>query len=181
MEKNMPYKCDQNYCNKQRFMNMNNTLVVPTDLEDDELRQLLGYFQYRAPGISSEQSFVIPETNHQAVYDELFQHKQYEAKEFYQSNKTIKRHIANNHLVGNSICVKCKRFVCRLDNGDETRLNCLLRHIRNSIAHGRIHLLNDRGYYLCFEDINKKGSITARIICNKEDLKSWRKILNKYR
>lgn len=162
-------------------MSLNNSLVVPTEIEDDELRQLIGYFQYRAPGISSEQSFTIPESDHQKAFDELFENRKYEAKEFYQSNKTIKRHIINNHLDGNSVCVKCKRFVCRLNDGDETKLNCLLRHIRNSIAHGRIHFMNDKGCYLCFEDINQKGSTTARIMCNKEDLKVWRKILNQYK
>ena len=176
----MSYKCDQDYCFKQRFMNLNNTLVIPSEIEDVELRQLIDYFQFRAPGISSEQSFEIPSVQHQIVYDELFNNRNYEATDFFQSNKTIIKHLKMNHLEKNSVCIKCKRFVCRLDSGEETKLSCLLRHIRNSIAHGRIHLVKDKGYYFLFEDVNRK-SITARIICNKEDLKSWRKILNQYR
>lgn len=177
----MAYECDKNYCSRQYYMNLSNTLIVPTEIGNAELTELLGYFQYRAPGISSEHSFSIPESDHKKIFSEMFDGRKFEAMDFYNSNKTILRHLDKNHLSKNSICCTCKRFVCRLNDGTETKLNCFLRHIRNSLAHGRVHLVKKSRYIICFEDINKRGNITARIICNKEDLKVWRKILNRYK
>ena len=60
----------------------------------------------------------------------------------------------------------------------ESDLECLLKHLRNAIAHGHVYLQHGGTYIrLLFEDINDKGAITARIVCFQTDLKKWRKIL----
>ena len=52
----------------------------------------------------------------------------------------------------------------------------LLRHIRNSIAHGRIALEDG---FIILEDFNGKGNLTARIVVDPETFNEWAMIIER--
>ena len=58
----------------------------------------------------------------------------------------------------------------------------ILRHIRNSLAHGRFAAYGDDEPILCFEDVYKKGGecfVRARMLIRYETLKDWACIISK--
>lgn len=61
----------------------------------------------------------------------------------------------------------------------ETRMLCLFRHIRNSMAHNRIYFSPD-GDKILLEDADDKG-ITARILIPAASLLNWITIIDKNR
>lgn len=59
----------------------------------------------------------------------------------------------------------------------ETRMECLFRHIRNSIAHNHTYLFSNDNILL--EDCEESGRITARILIPKKALEAWMIIIKK--
>ena len=103
---------------------------------------------------------------------------------FCRQNSNTEEELSAVALNGVRVCICCKRFMCkrttqyakRDTTRNETDLECLLRHLRNSIAHGHVYV-NQGGTYnsILFEDENKKHNITARIMCCQADLRKWRR------
>lgn len=66
------------------------------------------------------------------------------------------------------------------NRSNEHKLTALSRRLRDSFGHGRIGLKED---YVLFEDIsdkNGKQTITGRIILHRDDLKTWKKVIEQY-
>ena len=179
-------KCILSKCNKkiQPFHLGNENAIISAECDIGEIRKLCSYFQYMAPNIESAQSPLLDVTYHDDVLAEITKNK----KEFVfcAHNDNTDKKLSELALLGDSICPRCKRFLCkrmtREAKRDKTRkesdLECLLRHLRNAIAHGHVYLQHGGNYIgLLFEDINDKGAITARIVCCQADLRKWRKIL----
>lgn len=59
----------------------------------------------------------------------------------------------------------------------ETRMECLFRHIRNSIAHNHTYILGEDAIVL--EDIDTNSKITARIMLFKKTLIEWIPIISR--
>ena len=57
----------------------------------------------------------------------------------------------------------------------ETRMECLFRHVRNSIAHNRTYLFDNDNIML--EDSDDNGKISARIIMPRTSLLKWISII----
>lgn len=60
----------------------------------------------------------------------------------------------------------------------ESRMVCLFRHIRNSLAHNRIYLSQDRTMIL-LEDAEDGGRLSARILIPVHSLVEWIKIVDR--
>lgn len=86
--------------------------------------------------------------------------------------------------LGDRICVEHPRAVLKQnakafiheDGGtelrqQETRMECLFRHIRNSLAHNHTYLFNNGNIML--EDTDDNGKISARILMPKLALLTW--------
>lgn len=58
----------------------------------------------------------------------------------------------------------------------ETRMVCLFRHIRNSLAHNQTYLFDNGNIIL--EDADDNGKISARILLPKEALLEWNSIVS---
>lgn len=58
---------------------------------------------------------------------------------------------------------------------EETRMECLFRHIRNSIAHNHTYLFDNDNIML--EDNEENGKITARIVMPRKALLDWIEII----
>lgn len=182
-------KCLVTKCEKQeKLISVNkDEAIVPTECDVGELSQLFSYFQYRAPNIDSMQS---PLIDNEDSLDDLLQNiiKRVKDYKFCEQNADINCELKKIALYGEHICPKCKRFLCKRMNQKAKRrpgkkehdLECFLRHIRNSIAHGNVFVMYKKTYIsIIFEDLNEKKNTTARIACCQADLKKWRSLLNK--
>jgi hypothetical protein len=58
----------------------------------------------------------------------------------------------------------------------ETRMECLFRHIRNSLAHGRTYIFNNSNIML--EDCDDNGVLSARILIKAQTLIDWMAIID---
>lgn len=181
-------KCLSGKCDKAvtRFEISEENAIVPAECEIGELRQLFSYFQYRAPNIESVKSPLLDSACHDAVLHEMTKSR----NEFCFCNQSAKTEdeLRKLALNGKQLCSWCKRFLCKRMNNPakrdplrrETDLECLLTHLRNSIAHGHVFVVHGGNFIsVLFEDTNNKGNTTARIICCQADLKKWRAILEK--
>lgn len=87
------------------------------------------------------------------------------------------------------ICIKHPRAVMQQnfkvtvkENGEvkleerETRMQCLFRHIRNSIAHNRTYLF-ENGEMILLEDADTDKKVTARILIKVKTLIDWIEII----
>lgn len=63
-----------------------------------------------------------------------------------------------------------------IPNG-ETKMECLFRHVRNSLAHNRTYYKNR---HLLLEDFDEKSNkVTARILIHRDTLLSWIKVITR--
>lgn len=183
-------KCNAGICDKKRqvFSLVPENAVIPIECEIGKLRSLFAYFQYRAPNIDSIHSPLLAADKHGAVLEQIIATHNTKAGGyvFCAQSANTETELVKQALNGNKICDKCKRFVCkrmtqkakRDKSRGETDLECLLRHMRNSLAHGHVYV-NHGGNFIsiCFEDKNSDHNTTARIVCRQADLVKWKKIL----
>lgn len=161
-------------------------VVNPITCEISELRKLFAFFHYESPNTSSYISSYIPQEMHDELLKEMLSKWKKERCIFISNNETIDKFLEPLYLSDIKLCSYCKRFVCKRNRKDsktgykETDFECLLRHIRNAIAHARVFVIHrGNNISLLFEDRYKQDKITARIICNQADLKRWRDLINK--
>ena len=155
--------------------------VVPTEIEDEEIKELISYFLYRAPNIESYHSSSIRDKEaHREIFREMTNN--IPQLIFRDWNYSIKKDLQRLRLADDSICLYCMRAIYKKKkDSNETELECFLRHIRNSIAHGRVVYLHENNkHHIMFSDVRDGGNISAQIICNKTSLKRWKSILSKY-
>ena len=182
----MQMDCITAICNKQNtlFVIDPSNAVVPSECEIGILRHLFSYFQYIAPNIDSVHSPILEASMHEEVLHQLLHDNS--NYHFCAHNLITNDELKKLALEGDLICSKCKRFLCKRSGKDskrepkrkETDLECLLRHLRNSIAHGHVYIVHGGNtIHVCFEDINPQKKTTARIVCTQAELKKWRSIL----
>lgn len=159
--------------------------VAPFQTGNSKISSLLAYFLHEAPNIESAHSLIIDKSIHDEIINKMFESRKFIEKKFCAFNCKIEEELKKYKLEGEEICLGCERILCKYEkpsnNIKETDLECLLRHIRNSIAHGRVYYrhLGNR-IQIMFEDINKNKKLTARIVCISADLKHWKYILENY-
>lgn len=176
-------RCMGNKCHRRDCIQINTLSIVPFDNTDVELSKLLSFFLHEAPDIESRLSPKLERHSHNDLFSNMIKDSGYNAGHFCASNATIEKELAKVYLQGTSICLKCKRYVCKRretkkGRSPETDLDCFLRHIRNAIAHGNVFAYKTKQCtYILFEDYNNKNNKSARIICVKNDLKKWRRLL----
>lgn len=173
--------CKQNHLH---FVVENDNAVVPGECDIGELRQLFAFFEHRAPNIESVHSHILAESLHEQTLAQMLRDNR--SFVFCAHSVSTESELEKLGLAGNSLCSRCKRFLCKRSGHDskrvpgqkETDLECLLRHIRNAIAHGHVFIIHGGNYIsILFEDLNERKKITARIICCQADLKKWRAVL----
>ncbi|MCC8107092.1 MAG: hypothetical protein LIO99_14020 [Clostridiales bacterium] len=85
--------------------------------------------------------------------------------------------------LGNS-CTLSRRFkgyVCKRENAKETDYACVLRHLRNAIAHMNVFMVNmGNRKFILFEDFNLRGFPTARLLFTQSDLNKLKKAMGRY-
>lgn len=176
-------KCISSDCRVCLDSKLNDLLIVPFEEGTTDTRKLFSYFLYSAPNIKSVHSKRLRQDLHYDIFEQMMDKRHYKYQKFCGASAKMDKELNKGHLGGDSICLKCKRFVCkkkRTEKGGipESDLDCFLRHIRNSIAHGSVYFLHaGNRIHIVFEDKNKAGNLSARIICIKADLEHWKRIL----
>lgn len=179
-------KCQTGTCNRntRKFKVIKENAIVPSICEISDLRTQFAFFQYQAPNISSYVSSNLDREKHEELLCKLLKSWNKENYDFIPPNAKIADALESKGLKGDIICNYCKRFICKRKKKSsktghkETDLECLLRHLRNSLAHGRVFIIHGGNYIsILFEDIDSDKKISARIICNRADLKKWRELI----
>lgn len=176
--------CIDANCSKSIPRNLTNLLIVPFEDGTSDTQKLFSFFLHSAPDIVSAHSKKIPTVKHSAIFATMMESRHFAYQKFCWWQTPIEKELSKGYLNGNTICLKCKRFVCKKKETakgapKETDLDCFLRHIRNSIAHGRVyyHHAGNRVHFV-FEDTNTTGNLSARIVCIKADLEYWKRVLS---
>ena len=140
---------------------------------------------YFAPNAESIHSRKIHRKKHEEIFEQMMKNRYFKYQKFCSSNTPIEKELEKAFMKGTEYCIKCKRYVCKKKTPKkkelpETELDCFLRHIRNSIAHGRVYYKNDGNRVrFVFEDLTpSSNNISARIVCIKADLEYWKSILS---
>lgn len=176
--------CIETDCSKSIQSNLGNLLIIPFEDGTADLQKLFSFFLHSAPDVESAHSQRIPKAKHSVIFGMMIENRHFKYQKFCWSQAPIEKELSKGYLNGETICLKCKRFVCKKKqtvkgNPTETDLDCFLRHIRNAIAHDRVYY-NHAGnrVHIVFEDENSSGKLSARIVCIKSDLEHWKKILS---
>lgn len=155
---------------------------VPFEVKDAALKTLFCYFLYRAPGIKSKHAEYLEQEKCEILLKKINE-KADQRIQFCEPGVQIEKELPKVNLSEKDPCLKCTRAMCKRSKEEkspkESDLVCLLRHIRNSIAHGYVHCRkSNKTYYILFEDYNDEERMTAKIVCCKEDLEQWKEIIS---
>lgn len=177
-------KCLSSDCRTCATFSLEDLLIIPFEDGTTETRKLFTYFLYNAPNIESAHSRKISNDQHSVIFDRMMDGRHFKYQKVCSANSIIEKELTKCFLNGDSICLKCKRFICKRKQTPKGRipesdLECFLRHIRNSIAHGRVYYLHGGNkIHIVFEDENDSGNLSARIVCIKADLEHWKTVLS---
>ena len=159
-------------------------LTTPFDTHIRNFTAIAKYFLYYAPNIDSAHSpGKLSDEDAEQILVQMKNHA--DMRKSFDFLKSVKSSSwTSRGLEGTSLCFECSRMLCS-QTAKEDQLTCLLRHIRNSFAHGRVYVLSRKGKstLLMLEDLNadKKRSLSARIVIPYKVLEEWKAILENYR
>lgn len=148
-------------------------------VKDSRIFDLIIFFEYFSPNTSSNLSDRLDGKMSDKVLGKMLNCAFKKDKNYtFTSTGITKETLSEYSLNGEDIYSSCKRLVCNVAPKDNSnKLTALLRHIRNSIAHGRYFVLKSGSYYkFLFEDGNDKN-ITFRMCINHSTLRKWKEIL----
>ncbi|GHV17316.1 hypothetical protein FACS189425_03300 [Clostridia bacterium] len=159
--------------------------VLPFEETDSETLKLLSYFLHLAPNIESEHSRKITRSAMNTALNKITSSFEDSDFQFIRANVQINKELEKVNIGDNFINLKKCAFVCKYKEDEhrqilETDLACLLRHIRNAIAHSHFHYKHlGNQIFLMFEDHSTCGkkNISSRIILSRAELARWKKIL----
>lgn len=156
--------------------------IVPFEIDDRKILLLFSYFLHLAPTIDSRSAGSIPKQGLQGTWCDYLD-KSNIAKEsyrFYAPGYITEDQLTHYSLSStSSIPKRTARFVCCLKLKNETELECILRHIRNSIAHSNVYFYqSNRKKYIIFDDYNTRENQTARILLTQTNLATLKKYLS---
>ena len=146
--------------------------ILPFEIGDEKLKRLFSFFLHSAPTIESATAANIPINrlvNNWNTYISGYSSDSYAviAPNCIFNNYLGKYKLDNNAVVNR----KVKGFVCKKKTNSETEYESLFRHLRNSIAHNNIYMINaGNRKYLLFEDFNQSKNPSARVLLSQTDL-----------
>lgn len=149
--------------------------ILPFEIDDIKLIRIFSFYLHSAPTVESRTATKLDEQrllhNWQNFICQLPQDK----IKFYSESYSVKKLINSFEKFGLNddaeVNRRTKAIVCKRKDTSESKYSCLLRHIRNSIAHNNLYLSNvGNRKFILFEDFNTRGNITARILLSQTDL-----------
>lgn len=149
--------------------------IAPFEIDDIKLARLFSFFLHLAPTIDSNLASRIDEdrllSNWNNYVPQFINGRISLYSDSYSSEKLIQQFEKHGLSDEAKVRRRLKAIVCKRRDKAETDYQCVLRHLRNSIAHGNLYLSNaGNRKYILFEDYNKRENITARILLSQADL-----------
>ena len=161
---------------------MRNNQVPPLEIEDDTIRKLLSFYLHYAPTIESKTATEVSDERLQRNWNDFFTDAHFTSFKIYSEGKILTEKIFTDNALGDAqkLSRKVLSIVCKRKNKDEKDYECVLRHIRNSIAHNNVYIVNTGNRkFVLFEDYNKNGNITSRMLLSQTILSKLKKIIVK--
>ena len=155
------------------FWDITGKWIVPFEFEDEDLKRCFCYFLYKAPNIDS---FSAPQFDFTELDKKIIKtlFSAYKEKDVTIKTNCTKKTFDYEGLLGDKIIKR--KILCIEKKSNGLDVNCLLRHLRNSIAHGRVYVIKEiNKTWILFEDRKQTGSLSARFLCNKKDILGWKK------
>lgn len=158
--------------------------IAPFEIENTKLRRLFSFFLHTAPTIDSNLASKIDEdrllNNWNNFVSNYANNKISLYSDSYSSEKLIQQFEKHGLSDESKVSRKLNAIVCKRKTKAETDYQCVLRHLRNSIAHCNLYISNSGNRkYILIEDYNKSGNITARMLLSQDFLNKLRKELMK--
>ena len=158
--------------------------IAPFEIEDTKLRRLFSFFLHTAPTIDSNLASKIDEDrllNNWNRFVSNYANKKISIYSDSYSSENLIQQFGKHGLSNESkVNRKLNAIVCKKKKQAETEYQCVLRHLRNSIAHCNLYISNSSNRkYILLEDYNKSGNITARMLLSQDFLNKLRKELMK--
>lgn len=155
-------------------------LVTPYETTIQGFTSIAKYFQYYAPCIDSAQS---PGEIENGIADIILE-KMVEDAGLGDKTIFLKRNQQSSWekhgLDGFELDFEIPFIFC-VNYSKETQLHGLLRHIRNSLAHGYLYVWKKRaGSYILFVDKSENNKNTAKIMVSMKILEKWKSVLEEY-
>lgn len=155
--------------------------TIPFEIANIKMEKLFSFFLHSAPTIDSRTAMKIDSSRLCKNWDDFIASSQLNPATIYaETYKDLATSCEKNGLGENAeISRRTKGFIC-IRKGKETDYECVLRHIRNSIAHNNVYYC-DAGNrkFVLFEDYNKGGKFTARILFSQTLLTTLKKEITK--
>lgn len=152
-------------------------LVVPFDISDPKLHELFSFFLHKAPGINSKSATAMApllQKDRWVSYIDSWQEKTHRIyAEDYKLDDAVSPYGLNDDCV---LKRDHHRFVCKREKKTEPDSQCVLRHLRNAIAHGNVYVSKTgKRKFILFEDFNKPGNRTGLFLFSQTDLMQLKK------
>ena len=155
--------------------------IEPFNVDDIRLIKLFSFFLSSAPTIDSQTAAVLDENRLAHNWNNYIQSINQKNRIIISPNTQIEKYLEKYELSGESkISRRQKGFVCKRKDKHETDYQCVLRHIRNAIAHSNIFLSNaGNRKYIYLEDFNQSKNQSAAMLFSQADLMRLKKEIMK--
>lgn len=155
--------------------------TIPFEISNIKMEKLFSFFLHSAPTIDSRTAVKIDSSTLLNNWKDFIESSRLKPSIIYaESYNKLENACEKTGLgVDTEISRRTKGFVC-IRRGKETDYECVLRHIRNSIAHNNVYYC-DAGNrkFVLFEDYNKRGKFTARMLFSQTVLTILKKEITK--
>ena len=145
------------------------------------MEKLFSFFLHSAPTIDSRTAMKVDLSRLSDNWERFIKSSQLKPSIIYaESYNGLANACEKNGLgVNVEISRRTKGYIC-IRKGKETDYECVLRHIRNAIAHNNVYYC-DAGNrkFVLFEDYNRGGKFTARMIFSQTILTTLKKEITK--
>lgn len=146
--------------------------ILPFEIDDEKLKKLFSFFLHLAPTIESATAANIPAKRLVDNWNTYISGYSPDSYAVIAPNCTFNNYLGKYKLDNNAaVNRKVKGFVCKKKTNSETEYESLFRHLRNSIAHSNVYMINaGNRKYLLFEDYNQNKNQSARVLLSQTDL-----------
>lgn len=150
---------------------------LPFEIEDKKMHELFSFFLHKAPTIESTTALLIAKEKLTKNWKTFKDNNENMNFRFFSESTQINE--KNLKQYGCSIEDKVDRrdkfIICNRKKKEESDLECVLRHVRNSIAHNNIYIIDTgRRKFILFEDYSRNGKLTSRMLLSQTVLNSLR-------
>lgn len=146
--------------------------IIPFEIDDIKLKKLFSFFLHICTTIDSNTAASIELERLERNWERFISEFSKDNYLFLAPNCSIERYMEKYKLHNETnVNKRSKGFICKRKDYAESNYKCVLRHIRNSIAHSNVYMNNaGNRKYLIFEDFNKSKNKSSIMLLSQADL-----------